>query len=268
MRHNAPSDGESSTVWNVSGQWDIAENLFVRGTGGTAFRLPSAFELYGIDTCCTRGNPNLEAEESSNLNLSIGGNLPFGNSGVLSWEIIGFYRDITNRINSVFDPVAGVDTFDNSGSTVKVRGAELILNAALTEDFSASFSHSFNSSEAAGTGVQLQDIPESITKAVFDFHPMTLPFGASVTVNHVGQVYRNVLGRQDYGDYTVVDIAARLFLDEDRRHRIGARVENAFDTEYATRVRSTTPDGGGAAFVYHHVGTPQTFHLTYTVSMN
>ena len=36
IRHNMPSDAQSSTVWNISGQWDVSPNLFVRGSGGTA----------------------------------------------------------------------------------------------------------------------------------------------------------------------------------------------------------------------------------------
>ena len=42
FRHNMPSFGESATVWNVSGRWDITPALFVRGSVGTAFRLPTA----------------------------------------------------------------------------------------------------------------------------------------------------------------------------------------------------------------------------------
>ncbi len=48
FRHNMPSFGESATVWNVSGRWDITPNLFVRGSVGTAFRLPSAEELFAL----------------------------------------------------------------------------------------------------------------------------------------------------------------------------------------------------------------------------
>ncbi len=262
VRHNIPSDAESSTVWNVSGRWDITPNLFARATGGTAFRLPDAYELYVVDPCCEQGNPNLDPERSYNINGSVGGTVPMG-SVTLTWEAVGYLRNIEDMIEIVFDPDLGVDTFANSGPTVKVRGGELIVGAEFDNVFSANLSYSFNSSETEGTNVQRPDVPESMFKAILDYHPMDLPFGASVTVNHIGDVYRSALGIQQYGDYTVVDVGARVFIDPERRHRIGVKVQNLFDEEYATRVRVGETDGG-ADYVYRFRGMPQSFYLNYT----
>jgi len=44
----------------------------VRGQAGTSFGLPDAEELY-LKDCCEVGNPNLEPEESENVELAIGG---------------------------------------------------------------------------------------------------------------------------------------------------------------------------------------------------
>jgi vitamin B12 transporter len=252
-------------VWNVSGHYDVTPNLFLRGSAGTAFRLPDAYELYVIDPCCEQGNPNLEAEESINFNGSIGGRFPIA-MGTAYAEAVGFYRKVSNRIEIVFDEDLGVDTFANSGPEVTVKGGGLIAGIDFGNVFSATFSYSLNSSQAEGTDVQLPDVPESLIKASFDYHPMTMPFGVSATLNHVGDVYRNAVGRQEFGGYTVVDLGARVFLDQDRRHRIGASVQNLFDTEYTTRVRTTTPDDGGSAYPYHFLGTPQTFRVNYSYS--
>ena len=262
VRYNAPSDGPSSTIWNVSGQWDILPTLFVKGSVGTAFRLPDAYELYVVDPCCEQGNPNLKPEESTNFNGSIGGTVPLG-MATLRWEAVGFYRDVRKLIVIVFDPVRGIDTFDNSGPKVEVRGGELILGADIGNSFSADFSYSFNSSEQHGTDDQLGDIPESLAKAVFDFHPTDMPFGASVTINHVGDVHRTFDTVEEFGDYTVVDLGVRAFVDEGRKHRIGLNVTNLFDEDYATRVRSTTTDTG-TPFIYHYRGMPQSFQVNYT----
>jgi vitamin B12 transporter len=75
FRHNMPSFGESATVWNVGGRWDITPALFVRGAVGTAFRLPTAEELFASDPPGAPnwvGNPNLKPERSTNINASIG----------------------------------------------------------------------------------------------------------------------------------------------------------------------------------------------------
>ena len=68
VRYNAPSDSRSHTIWNVSGQYDFTASLFARGTVGTSFRYPDAYELFAIDPTCCFGNPDLKPESSTNLN--------------------------------------------------------------------------------------------------------------------------------------------------------------------------------------------------------
>jgi outer membrane cobalamin receptor len=264
IRHNMPDKGDSSTVWTASGKWDISPTLFMRGTVGTAFRLPDAYELFAIDPCCEVGNPDLKPEESENLNLSIGGVVK-RNGSEFTWEAIGFYRTIDNLIDIVFDDVLEVDTFGNIEEEVKVRGGELVLGAAFTGGISLKGSATFADAKPSGSDDQIQDVPRSHAKLGFDYAPTGRTWGASVNVNHVGEVFRYLgIGPQNFGDYTTLDIGARLFLGAERNHRLGLRLENAFDEEYATRVRQTTPDEGGPAYAYWHVGTPRTLHATYT----
>jgi outer membrane cobalamin receptor len=264
IRHNEPDKGEASTVWNASGKWDLSRTLFMRGTLGTAFRLPDAYELFAIDPCCEVGNPDLKPEKSENLNLSLGGTRQ-SRGAELSWEVIGFYRNIDNLIDIVFDANLGLDTLANIEDEVKVRGGELVLGAAFESGISLKGSFTFTDAKRSGTNLQIQDIPKSHAKFGLDYGPQGRPWGASMTVNHVGDVFRNLgIGRQEFGNYTTLDLNARLFLGADRHHRVGLRLENAFDEEYATRVRQTTPDDGGAPYAYWHVGTPRTLHATYT----
>jgi vitamin B12 transporter len=266
VRYNSPDNGEDATVWNVSGQWNITPELFVRGTVGTSFRLPDAYELFAIDPCCEIGNPNLEPEEGENLNVSIGGRQEFGDTR-FNWELIGFARNVTNLIDIVFDPVLDVDTFGNLDDEVKVRGVEAVAGIAIGDAWNLQGSYTYNDSKADGSDQQLQDIPRSQIKVSLDYDSKQLPFGASLSANRLGDIYRDLgIGRQEYGHYVVVDMNARYYFGADRKHRVGVRLENAFDEEYATRVRQTTPDGGGAPYAYWFVGTPQTWHVSYDYS--
>ena len=43
-----------------------------------------------------------------------------------------------------------------------------------------------------------------------------------------------------------------------------ANGDNHIDEEYATRIRSTTPDGGGDPYIYWHLGTPRTLRIDYS----
>jgi outer membrane cobalamin receptor len=264
IRHNEPDNGKSSTVWNVSGKWDISPTLFVRGSVGTAFRLPDAYELFAIDPCCEAGNPNLQPEESENLNLSIGGVVQSGGAQ-FTWEAIGFFRTITDMIDIVFEETLGIDTFANLDDEVKVNGGELVLGAAFDRGISLKGSFTFADATRSGSNLQIQDIPKSHAKVGFDYAPKGRQWGASLTMNHVGDVFRNLgIGRQEFGGYTTVDLGARVFLGAQANHRIGLRLENAFDEEYAARMRQTTPDGGGSAYAFWYLGTPRTLHATYT----
>ena len=262
LRYNSPSDAESITVWTSSARYDIADNLFVRGVVGTAFRLPSAEELYAIDPF-ERGNPNLVPEKSKNINLSIGGFAPLGDRR-LSWELIGFARDVTNLIDFVYDEVQDLDQVMNVPGKVKVRGGELALQAAFTNAFSGRLSYTHTSSEREGE--QIQRIPKSLIQAGMEYAPASRQFGVNVSANHLGDVFvTNFSGDVQYGDYTLVDMASWYYVDDARHHRVSARLENAFDEEYG-RPGTGRRDADNSPYTIVNRGTPRTFHLNYTYS--
>ena len=264
FRHNMPSFGESATVWNVGGRWDITPALFLRGAVGTAFRLPTAEELFASDPPGAPnwvGNPNLKPERSTNINASIGGSI--GNN-VFNWEVIGFWRDVEDLIDTVFNDDLEADVFDNLPDTVEVRGVEAVIGANINQDFSGQLSFTFSSAEMEG--VQIQRVPEQYGSLSLDYHPMDLPFGINVAARYVGDVYRSLgdgLGPVQYGDYLVVDVGARVFLDGERHHRLDFNVHNLFDQEYSTRIDRRV-SGDEVPFVLNSLGLPRTFLFRYT----
>ena len=70
----------------------------------------------------------------------------------------------------------------------------------------------------------------------------------------------------DRGNYVVVDLNAYLLIGKDRRHRISARLENAFDEDYSTRTSRSFDDNTGNAYPYGVRGAPRTLHLKYSYS--
>ena len=263
LRYNSPSDSPSSTVWTATAKYDITPNLFVRGLVGTSFKLPTAEELYAIDPFET-GNPNLKPEQAKNLNVSIGGAVPMG-AGAFNWELVGFFRDVTNLISTETDEITGADDFVNVPGKVKVRGEQLVLSAPLGSVITARASFTRNTSEDT-SGQQLQRIPKSVVQAALDYAQPSGRFGVSLSANHVGDVFStNFSGKVPYGDYTVVDLSARLFLDQDKHHRLGARLENLFDKEYG-RPGTGFRDSDDSSYTVINVGTPRTLTLGYTYS--
>ncbi len=271
-RYNKPNSGQSATVWTATSHWDISPNLFVRANLGTAFRLPSAYELFVIDPCCEQGNPNLKPERSKYLNASIGGTGGSGDVG-FGWELVGFVRDVKDLISIV--TVGGIDTLENTAGKSKVRGGELVLSGHAAAGLSGNLSFTVTDAKAKGSSQQQQQIPESLAKLALDYSPPGRPFFTGVTLSYTGDVFRNqslhdvaldddVVSRIQYGKYFVLDLNAGLRLGEQVHHRITLWLENALDRKYATAVAGATPDAGGNDYAYSFLGTPRTLHAAYT----
>jgi vitamin B12 transporter len=70
-------------------------------------------------------------------------------------------------------------------------------------------------------------------------------------MNWVGDVYDSVgggIGRVEHGNYAVVDVSAWLFLDKAQHHRLGVRLENAFDADYDTADHRVRRDSDGTSY--------------------
>jgi outer membrane cobalamin receptor len=265
-RHNMADNGRSSTVWSAMGHWDATDNLFLRGSFGTAFRLPDAYELFVVDPCCEQGNPNLKPERSRYLNLSVGGRAGSAAAG-FGWEVVGFLRNVQDRI-TIVDAAGGGETLDNVAGTSKVRGGELILSAQLVSGLAAHASFTVADAEPANSSQQQQETPRSLAKLAISYAPMDGWLVAGATLSYTGNVYRNFVFEDDstrrlnYGKYAVIDLNASVRLGAQRQHRISLRLENALDEEYASRVRLGGTDAGDE-YIYSFRGTSRTLHASY-----
>jgi outer membrane cobalamin receptor len=270
FRYNKPTSGTQSTIWNVSGEYDFLPGFFARGSFGTNFRLPTAEELYANDPQDERGNPNLKPEKSSSGNLSVGGKMNNGSFGV-NFELIGFYRNISNLIDlATFDEVTGQDVFGNLPDVVKVRGAEFVVGATLGPDFSANLDYTYSRSREDGSDQQLSRVPETLLKAGIEYHPANLPLAASANLRHTGELVAPVNGNVvNYGNYTVVDLQGRYYFDSSRNHRFTLDLNNVFNKEYGRPgrgcqdVATDGPYDCSAPYVYVNRGLPRTLRASY-----
>ncbi|HEY6817559.1 MAG TPA: TonB-dependent receptor [Croceibacterium sp.] len=264
LRHNMPSDGQKKTVWNVSGRFGADTGIYARGQVGTAFRLPSASELYQdsvANGCCEQGNPNLVAEQSFNVE----GGLGFTNN-TINAEFIGFYREVDDLITIDFSlPAWPEGLFVNSDGQVKVWGGEAIVTARLSDVFSGTVDYTHTEAEMVGTTVQLVNIPRDQAKVILNADAPGGRFGANLALNWVGDLWANVaaIGRVNYGNYTVVNLGAYAFADEDHRHRLSLSLENALDADYDTAVTRVRTDVTNISYAAGFRGTPITLHVGY-----
>ena len=150
---------------------------------------------------------------------------------------------------------------------MKVSGAEAAVQARLGQDFSLNASYTHTRSRDEGSSLQRDRTPVDFAKASLDYAPAGKAFGADLSANWTGDVYQTVsgFGRLNYGDFVVVDLAAHVFLDgRARHHRLGVRVQNLFDTDYAARLGSAPVDGGTNRFLYRNLGVPRTASVRYS----
>ena len=251
-RYNEPSEGPSATVWNLSGRHDFTPSLYLRATGGTSFRLPDAYQLYSAEPGEPLGNPDLEPERSTNVEVGIGGATMLA-SKPLSWELMGFKRKVEDLIVEDYD----INLIVNTATEVDVKGVEAILGVGIADAWSLSLDHTYTQARQQGSDLQIRRIPENLTKLGLNFQPQAR-YGGTFALVYTGNVYETGtgVGRRDYGNYPVADLSAHFDLDQAGRQRVGVRVENVFDEDYATSM--VTPNATET------LGTPQTFHVTYS----
>ncbi|HZV57113.1 MAG TPA: TonB-dependent receptor [Sphingobium sp.] len=274
LRYNKTGSAEK-TIWNASGRYAFSPALYVEANGGTSFLLPDASQLYGADPCCELGNPNLKPEESLNLNVSLGGTIPLG-AGALRWKGTYFNRRINNLIDYDYpdDPAYPNGTYINVDQQVKAQGAELGFGLSFPSGWAFDASYTWSRVRNHGATLQRDRNPEQFARNTLAYRPHDKPFGASLSVSWVGDVYATPAGfsRRNYGNYALVDLASYFYLDQARTHRLGVTVENLFDKEYATRgwqsaiTDAGSLDGSNSRFLYYARGVPLTARISYGIS--
>jgi vitamin B12 transporter len=267
IRYNRGTSGKNATVWNVSGRYDIGSRLYLQGMISTAFLLPSAEQLYYIGDPPGEdyvGNPDLEPEDSENINVTIGGTA----GEAFRWSFTAFARDIDNLIDiGCDDPAFPNCRYENVAGVVEVRGAEAIVSVAAGDSFDITASHTYTESRMQGSTLQLARVPRAYTKLGLIYAPDGSRVSLSANLSRVGDTFQSVgaFGRRNMGEYTVLNAAARVALDADERHKLGFAVQNIGDEEYATRLLQAPRDEGGGNVLVQRLGVPRTLSVSYTV---
>lgn len=249
VRREHLSGGDSATVGMLTSLYDLTDRLKLRGQFGTAYKLPSAEQLYVNEPGDSMGNPNLKPEKSRNAELGLDySNLLDGQPWSLSGTL--FHRRIQ-------DLIAIVDTqWVNGDGEIRVRGFELDGRIQLSDRWQLQADMTRNLTESRN-GATLNNIPGYFARSRVGYESADRLWGAGTAVRYVGSVIspRDI----DYGHYTVVDADAWRYLDARREHRLSLLLENLLDRNYTTSMDS------GARKV-SNLGRPFTAEVRYTYS--
>lgn len=261
-RYNKPSGNGDQVVNQLTAIHHLSPSMYVRTNTGTSFRLPTAYELYAIDSCCTQGNSDLKPETGLNYNLAWG-----INQDTYQFELAGFKREIDNLIQGVAQTTAdgSQKVFQNTDATVNFEGLEVNLSTKITTALSLKFNHVYASAKADGSTQQVNNIPRNHSKLNIAFSPVSSQFKFSLAANHVGDNWDVENDeRINYGNYTFVDLTAETSLDAAQQHQLALTLENITNADYATSLGSAKRDADGSSYTYENRGTPFTASLYYS----
>jgi vitamin B12 transporter len=266
-RYNVPSGEGDKGIWNVSMKHFFENGLYLRGVTGTSFRLPNAYQL-GADESFAQGNPNLEPEESFNVNVGVGGNAELAGT-IVTWDVGLFQTEIDNLITT--DPSATpTNLFMNAEGQTNIDGYQAKLNFRPIESVQSKLSYTVSDAQTQGSNQQLEGRPESIGKATFSWTSPQGRYGADLISQYVGDVYQRETfgGSQEtlnYGNYALVDLAFQYHTGPQQNESFSFRLGNVFDENYYSSVSSGNYVGGSNPDHFlRHRGTPRNLQVRYT----
>jgi len=145
-------------TWRTGAVFDAAEiSTHFHAAYGTAFRAPSLFDRYGVDTFGYVGNPNLKPERSQGWETGFTTDVAaFGRSAFATFGATYFNNQVRNLITTTFAPV---DTTVNIGSA-HLQGVETELTLRPASWVTAAATYTYTQAQNADTRSQLLRRPQ------------------------------------------------------------------------------------------------------------
>ena len=202
----------------------------LKGSYGTGFKAPTLNQIFvSFPDFFFFANPNLKPEES--VGYDAGFEQPLFNDRVRFGSTY-FHNDITNLIQSVFDPVTFSSTNTNIGKSI-TEGTESFVAATLTDRLRIRADYTFTRSVDTMTGLELLRRPKEKWSANVIWNPIDA-LTLSATVLHTGSF---IDANRDFSiprllapGYTVVNTAASYAVTD--QLKVFARVDNLFNVRY------------------------------------
>lgn len=233
-RHDHYSDFGGTTnpraalVWKFLEKWD-AKLLY-----GTAFRAPTASELYYVNNPSMLGNPQLQPETVKTYEASVG----YTDNPTYKARISYFHNQYNNKIQLV-PQLSGVSIFENTGET-EVQGLEAELRREFTKHSYLYANYTYQQPKDSATGNRLADVPTHKGNLGGNY-AITQKIGVYLNLFMSGERPRAVGDTRNaapgYGLVDLTLISKNVFKDLDLR----ASVHNLFGHKYADPAPTMIP---------------------------
>lgn len=227
VRHDRYSDFGGTTNPRVAVVWDASLDLTAKLLYGRAFRAPSFNEQYGINNPVNRGNPDLQPETISTLELAF--TWQANKDAEVNFNVFRYgMRDIISAIPN--PPPAPGTTYNNAGSQ-NGSGAELELVWDADRNLRISGNYSYQHSTDRLTRQDAGYAPHHRLYARADWR-VAAGWMLSPQVNHVAD-RRRIAGdtRPPVPDYTTFDLALRSVNRGRSQWELAALIRNLFNAD-------------------------------------
>jgi vitamin B12 transporter len=146
-------------TWRLGAVLAVPEVLtHFKAAYGTAFRAPTLFDRFGIDSTGFRGNPHLEPESAQGWEVGFTTDLPvFDRADGISIGMTYFNEQIQNLIVEQFTPI---ETQVNIGSA-HIQGVETSLDVRLFRWMTLDATYTFTDAQNADFGERLLRRPQN-----------------------------------------------------------------------------------------------------------
>jgi outer membrane cobalamin receptor len=252
-RYNSPDFAEDKFIGEGSLKHPLTQGLSVRFKAGNSFRLPDSFELFSTSF----GNENLDPENAVGYEAGLEGQQSLAGMPI-SFRADYFHRTIEDRIG-----ISG-GQYVNTDAEVTSRGVDVSFNLRFNPRWNTKVSGTWADATPDDSDRQITEVPESFSKVKLRYRNRNAGYRVAALGKYVGNVYNEpVSAREEYGNYTVLDLTGSYDLDPEGTHRVSARLENVLDEEYATSLASGTRVGG-SDYSYANLGVPRNLMIEYT----
>ncbi len=143
--------GGSAVTWRAGAVYALPEaGARLKAAYGTAFRAPSLYDLFGVDSGGYVGNPVLKPEWSTGYEMGFAVDMP-GRKGLATLDVIYFNNRITNLIQIVYAPDYMTSTSQNV-ARARMQGVEAGLTVRPAAWVEATVGYTLTQTLDAATG--------------------------------------------------------------------------------------------------------------------
>ena len=206
--------------------WGYQINSAVRlvASYGTAFSAPTFNDLYFPEDSFSKGNPDLEPEESKSYEIG----LRYNRSNN-QFELNVFRTDIDNLINWESDPVTYQYSPSNLNSS-RILGLEAVYITNY-EGFQLNSSLTLLDPESRSDDTDGNELPRRAKESLrVDIDRPVGDFGVGATLIAEGSRYDDLANTRELAGYGLMDLRAEYSFLKD--WSVQAKIENVFDKSY------------------------------------